>query len=217
MIDKLEQTAINLALQGKWQEAIQVNLDILKEDKENISTLCRLSKAYFETGDKQKAQKYANKALEIDVTNKIASKMIERCNLNPDSTPTSTQSSSFDPSIFIEEAGKTRVTNLVNVSSSKTIKLLNPGEELNIVCLKHNVNITTKDNVNVGKLPDDIAARIRQLVKIGNQYKAYFKAQEKQSLKIILREHIRSNKMSEIHSFPINKSEVIEELGSDLK
>ncbi|KKS16227.1 MAG: hypothetical protein UU74_C0046G0011, partial [Candidatus Woesebacteria bacterium GW2011_GWA1_41_7] len=58
------QTAVSLALSGKWDEAITVNLDILKSDPQDTGALCRLARAYYELGEISKAQDTTNKILE---------------------------------------------------------------------------------------------------------------------------------------------------------
>jgi len=70
MVSKMEATlaqkAIDLALSGKWSEAVQANIEILKENPKDIDALNRAARAYAETGNVELARKTAAKVLKID-------------------------------------------------------------------------------------------------------------------------------------------------------
>lgn len=72
MSDSLYQQAINQALAGNWQAAADLNLEILKSDKNNVDALCRLAKAYAGMGKKTLVVKTYRKVLRLDKFNPIA-------------------------------------------------------------------------------------------------------------------------------------------------
>jgi hypothetical protein len=56
-MDKLAQEAIEAALSKDWNEAIKLNLQILKFNSGNTDALSRLCKAYLETGNYRKPKR----------------------------------------------------------------------------------------------------------------------------------------------------------------
>ena len=74
----LAHLAVVAALSGDWDKAIDINKDILKEDKENTDALNRLARAYAESGDTTKAIKISQKVIRIDPYNSIAIRCMEK-------------------------------------------------------------------------------------------------------------------------------------------
>lgn len=210
MNSDLAQTAISLALKSNWKEAIEVNKGILKLNEDDVDALNRLAKAYIEIGDIKKAKLQSEKVLKIDKNNKIAARALERCKTLK-KTDIKNGSRTIDPSIFIEEPGRTKLTNLINLASGEIISNLNSGDEVSLSTHSHRVTVTTVGGVYVGKLPDDLSARIRQLAEEGNIYKAYVKSIEKNCLKVFIKEIKRSKSLMNVHSFPADKSESLTE------
>lgn len=75
-VDQLEKRAIELFQQGKWQEAIQVNLRILDVMSNDVHAYNRLGNAYQTSGDRAKAIEAYTKALEVDPRNPIAQRSL---------------------------------------------------------------------------------------------------------------------------------------------
>lgn len=203
----LAQEAIDLALSGKWDKAIRVNEVILKDNQEDIDALNRLSRAYSEIGKIGKARKTAKKVLEIDPFNTIASKALQKWKgLKKGelykSGPSSAQS-------FLEEPGKTKILNLLHPGSPKLIAKLDAGDEVKLNTHSHKVSVCTKDGKYIGRLPDDLSARLRKLIKYGNEYKAYVKSVNKDEVKIFIRETKRVPKLADIPSFSTDKIDYI--------
>ena len=48
--------AIDLAMQGKWQEAVTVNKEIIQDFPEDVDAYNRLGRAYMELGDYKQAR-----------------------------------------------------------------------------------------------------------------------------------------------------------------
>lgn len=206
MSNSAVQTAVNLALSGKWKEAIDANLSILNDNPNDTEALCRLARAYAETGKFSEARKVTNKVLEIDPANQIASKFIEKLKLakNPSLPNTSTCNESF-----LEEPGKTKLIKLMNLGETENFINLDPGEEVKLVPYSHKVAITTLDQKYVGRLPDDISARLKYLIKEGNKYQVLIKSVKHKEVTIFIRETEKGPKVNGVPSFPPEKIDYV--------
>lgn len=201
------QTAIQKALEGKWEEAIELNEKILEESPEDIDALNRLARAYAETGNLKKAKSTSKKVLKIDSFNKIAKKALDKwkgLKKGDKSGPTSTKAEAF-----LEEPGKTKIVPLLNLGDKKTLASLDAGDELNLNPGKHKVSVTTSNGKYIGRLADDLSARIRRLIKYGNEYQVLVKSIEKDKVTVFMRETKRAPELSDIPSFSSEKIDYI--------
>jgi tetratricopeptide (TPR) repeat protein len=69
---ELSKLAIKAAFNQNWNEAVEINTQILTQDEKNIDAFLRLGLAYLQLQDYTKAKKAYSKVLEIDPINKIA-------------------------------------------------------------------------------------------------------------------------------------------------
>lgn len=203
MNDTLAQDAISAALAGNWRKALEINTTILKEDQKDIDALNRLSKAYAELGKLNKARQTAKRVLKIDPFNTIATKSLEKWK---GLKKGETYSSSPSPAqVFLEEPGKTKILSLLHLGSSKILAKLDSGDEVKLNTHSHRVSVITKDGRYVGRLPDDLSARLRKLIKYGNEYSVYIKSIDKNDVKVFIREIKRSKKLKDLPSFSTEK------------
>ncbi|MFV1917399.1 MAG: tetratricopeptide repeat protein [Patescibacteria group bacterium] len=207
MKDELAQKAVAQALAGEWDEALITNKKILKDNSTDIDALNRLARAYAETGDLTTARKTAKKVLKIDPFNKIASKSIAKWRrLKKGDTITSGPSSA---QMFLEEPGKTKIVSLIHLGDAKIIAKIDAGDEVALNPRSHRVSVTTIDGSYVGRLADDISARLKKLISYGNVYHAYVKSADSKEVKIFIRETHRTDKLSDIPSFSTEKIDYI--------
>jgi tetratricopeptide (TPR) repeat protein len=203
MNDNLAQKSIDCALCCNWKEAIKINLEILKDDPEDIDALNRLAKAYFENNEANKAIKTSKEVLKISPSNNIANNSLERFKKT---NPNKKSQTKIDMSSFIEEPGKTKLTTLINLGSEKVYSYLNTGDELLLSTHAHKVSITTLDNKYIGKITDDLSARMRILIKSGKKFSVFIKSVNKNSVKIFIK--------GDTLSFPLEKSESLSEFST---
>src|SRR3989344_531780 len=207
MNDDLAQEAISLALSGDWKKASEINQEILKSDPENIDALNRLSRAEAEQGNLLKARRFSQRVLKIDPFNSIAQKSLEkRKNLKKGEIYLSIPSNA---QVFLEEPGKTKIVALLHLGSSKILAKLDAGDEVKLNTHAHRISVVTKDSRYVGRIPDDLSARLRNLIKKGNEYKVFIKSINKKEVKVFIRETKRSKKFSNIPSFSTEKIEYL--------
>ena len=151
----LTNQAIQTALQGNWQEAIAMNKTLLAEDPQNIDALNRLALAYAIVGKIKEAKLAYQKVVKIDPLNPIALRNLKKIKENKISaTPNST-----NPEInnkFLEEPGKTKVVELVNIAQPKIVESLRTGVSLEIYIKRLNL-FALEGTLYIGVLPDDLA------------------------------------------------------------
>ncbi|KKQ75858.1 MAG: Tetratricopeptide TPR_2 repeat protein [Candidatus Woesebacteria bacterium GW2011_GWB1_38_5b] len=202
-MDDLSHQAIQHALCGNWEKALETNLEILNSQQVSAETLNRLARAYAELGDLTKARESAKHVLEIDPFNTIAQKSLQKWSALKNGARSATQSLSAQ--IFLEEPGKTRVVPLVNLSSHSVILALECGHEVKLQTYPHSVVVATIDGKHVGRLTDDIANRLKKLIDAGNVYQCYIKCAQIGEVKVFLRELKRAEHIKHIPSFPTEK------------
>jgi tetratricopeptide (TPR) repeat protein len=211
MISKMEislaQKAVNLALLRKWEEAIEVNLEILKETPEDVDALNRLARAYSELGEITKARATAHSVLKIDPVNPIAQKSIERWKSITKVKKDNGKAYSVDA--FLEEPGKTKLVTLVHTGDQSIFANLNPGEEVKLVPFAHRVSVIAYDGRYIGRLSDDLASRFRTLIKSGNKYQTLIKSVEPKNVSVFIRELERGEGSKDIASFPPEKIDYV--------
>ena len=205
MVDELAQKAVSAALAGDWKTAISLNREILKNNRRDVDALNRLARAYSEVGEVKKAKSLSSKALKIDPFNTIAQKSLAkwkkvRGKRNMGVGKTSAVA-------FLEEPGKTKIVPLIYLGDSNLLAELDSGDSVVLAPHSHRVTITTHDGKYIGRLTDDLSARLRKLISLGNTYQAFIKSVSSESLLILIRETKRAQKILNVPSFPAEKIE----------
>jgi tetratricopeptide (TPR) repeat protein len=197
---ELAQKAVSCALNGKWDEAVKVNKQILKHDPEDVDALNRLARAWAELGDLTKAKKIAQKVLKIDPFNTIAAKSLKKWKGLKKGEAKATKPSSANA--FLEEPGKTKIVTLVHLGDQKKVLAkLNAGNEVKFKPHAHRISVTTKDGDYIGRLPDDLSSRLRKPIQHGNEYQVLIKSSSPQEIKIFIRETKRAKALANTPSF----------------
>lgn len=195
--------AIQCALNQNWQEAIKLNQQIISHNPEDVEALNRLAYAYLKSGNISSAKSTYKKVLKVDKYNPIAIKNLKWLdNLNKKDIRCDPSISST-PNIFLEEPGKTRIVNLVDLAPAKTLCNLITAQKVFLHPKKFSIEVRNGNNIYIGALPDDLSHRLLKLLKSGNVYEAYIKNIAKNSLSIFIRETHRGKKYHQIPSFSI--------------
>lgn len=205
----LKTQAIHTALHGKWGEAIALNQQLLKDSPEDIETLNRLGFAFTVIGNIKEAKNSYKKVLELDSQNPIAQKNLKRLSAiaaAKNGEATSSTESILPPNtdignMFIEESGKTKVVELVNVAESKIISLLRTGIALELSIKRSKIFVLDAKHQYVGMLPDDLAKRLIEFITGGNTYTSYVKSVSNRHVIIFLRELKKAAKFKNQPSF----------------
>jgi len=192
----LKSQAIQTALVGDWNNAITLNQQILVEDPNDIDTLNRLAFAFLSLGQPKDAKDLYEKVLSLDMKNPIAIRNLKR--LNDGKTMKINIPLN---NLFIEEPGKTKVIELLNVADKKVISHLRSGEMISLIIKRNKIFAIDMENTYIGMLPDDICQRLIKFMKGGNLYEAYIRTVDNHRACIFVRETKRIKRFRDQPSF----------------
>ncbi|MFC2009352.1 tetratricopeptide repeat protein [Chloroflexota bacterium] len=194
--------AIDLAMKGRWQEAVTANKAILELTPEDVDAYNRLGRAFMELGEYTEAKGAYSHALDLDNYNSIARKNLDRlehlANLPP--APKNDQSVSLD--IFIEDAGKARVVNLILLAANEVIAKMAPGEKVDLVVEGQRLLVKNGRGEYLGEVHPKYGARLLKLIKGGNEYIAAISSLGENKVRVIIREVYQHPSQAGRLSFP---------------
>jgi hypothetical protein len=147
---ELSREAVNLALNGEWERATEVNKAILELFSDDVEAMNRLVKALIKLGNYLDARAVLNQVCEVAPYNNIAKKNMARLDqltadpetANPGPSK-QTRKSAGAPQIFIEESGKSGTTILRNTSGNKAVLHLSPSDRVALSRDKNTVTVRT--------------------------------------------------------------------------
>lgn len=195
-----DRQAIAAALKGNWEEAINLNQQLISSNSENTSALNRLGIAYLKTNQVQNAKKAFLKVLEIDPFNAIAKTNLKKASpkfLKLQQTST-ISNHTFS---FIEESGKSKVIPLSNIGEPHVVANLFTGLEVDLKIAARKVKVVLKNGQYIGSLPDDISIHLIKLIRSGNKYLALIKSADTNFIQVFIKELKRSKRTANIPSF----------------
>ncbi len=214
MNKNLAQKAVSCAIKGNWQEALELNKSILKTNPNDVDALNRAARAHAELGNLSQAKQNAQKVIKLDSYNTIALKSLTKWKtLKKGSTCVSGPTS---PQVFLEEPGKTKIVPLLHLASLEVLAKLDAGDELKINTHAHRISVNTREGAYIGRLSDDLSARLHKLINHGNEYKAFVKSVDKKDVKAFIKETKRSPKLASIPSFSTEKVDYVSFTSPDL-
>jgi hypothetical protein len=197
-MEPLKTQAIQTALLGDWNTAVSLNQTILEDFPNDIDTINRLAFAYASIGNLKEAKNLYQKVLLLDTQNPIALRNLKRLN----GGVTASNHSIPMNNIFIEEPGKTKVVELINVAEKKLLVRLRAGEHVLLQVKRMKIFVLDGEKQYLGMLPDDIGRRLIEFISGGNEYEAFVKTIDNLKLLIFIKETKRSIRFKNQPSFP---------------
>jgi len=205
LLQHLENQAVDAAIKGDWQKAAEVNVEMLKKNKENIPSLLRLGFAYLQLKNYEQSLAVYKKVLKIQPQNAIASDYVEKIDFRKKSTKSSSNSNVvLDSNIFIELPGKTKNVSLSQLGQKSTLAKLMIGEEVFFLVRKHHVEIRAESDEYIGVLPDDVGVRLMYFLENESEYKIYIQEATLSNIIVFIREISKGKKVEKLVSFPID-------------
>jgi len=194
--------AIQLAMQNRWEEAAEMNRQMLELFPNDVDTFNRLGKSLLELGRYQDSLEAYNQANRLDPTSTIAQKNIQRLAKLVEEHAPALPSAPLDPRLFIEESGRTMVTTLIELGSPEILAKLTSGDQLQLEVVGNQVRVLDLAGEMVGQLEPKLGQRVIRLIGMGNRYSAAVTSADDRSLRVILREAHRDPAMGNRPSFP---------------
>ncbi len=178
-LDPKTQESIDAALSFNWDKALTLNLELSKKYSNDPEILNRLARSYLELGKVSKAKENYNKVLKIDPYNSIADKNIKKlANIKKKDIKNgqSETNESIDLDIFLEEQGKTKVVNLVDIAMPNVLASLRIGDKVKLDPQRNDVVVHTSENKRLGKIELDWSVKIAKAIRAGSKFVAFIKS-----------------------------------------
>ncbi|MBI3984583.1 MAG: hypothetical protein HY344_01385 [Candidatus Levybacteria bacterium] len=203
----IKNQAIQTALQGNWSQAITLNKGLIKENPEDIDALNRLALAYTILGKVREAKSAYQKVVNIDPLNSIALRNLKR--LKDKNLKLAPSNGNYHiNNKFLEEPGKTKVIELINIAQAKVVEGLRTGQSLTLSIKRFKIFVLEQDQY-VGVLPDDIATRLIKFLKAGAIYEAYLKSASAHKVSVFIKEIKRAKRYKDQPSFLSNSESAL--------
>lgn len=175
VLDPRSEQAVQLALAAQWNEALNINLELIEDYPEDIDTLNRLGRAYTELGNINKAKAAYQKVLTLDQYNSIAANNLKRLSNLKAADAKRIQPIAVHPAMFLEEPGKTKVMSLNDLAMGSVLVTLRTGDTLELNSNNKTVAVL-KDGKRIGKIPEEWSEIIARAMEAGSDFVAVIKA-----------------------------------------
>jgi len=195
--------AIALAMQGRWQEAVATNREIVASFPNDVDAYNRLGRAYIELGDYSQAKEAYGRAIELDPYNIIAQKNLRRLSyLGETVAGSEADSAKAEPQYFIEETGKAGVVNLYHLAPQETIAKMVAGDRVYLRVNDSALAVENSRGEYLGQVEPKHAQRLIKLIMGGNQYTAAIVSSAEDRVTVIIREVYQDPSQAGQLSFP---------------
>lgn len=195
------EVAIQMALQGRWAEAVQLNRAIVESFPADVDAFNRLGKALTELGRYGEARDSYNRALDNDPLNSIARKNLDRLATLGEQAPPPLASQKLSPQMFIEEMGKTGVTTLLRPNMPVAARMT-AGDQVSLQKANSHLAVQTLTGEQVGEVEPKLGQRLLKLMDAGNEYVAAIQALDGTQVKVFIRETFQHASQTGKLSFP---------------
>ena len=196
---RLSKEAIDLALQGRWEEAEAINRDIIERFPTDVEAYNRIGRALTELGDFDRAKEAYFKALELAPENTIAKKNVARltslsesmATLSSDPQKASTgraQARKVALDLFITEMGKAGVVNPHNVAPGKVLAKMGFGDQVHLEARGQHLIVVTQSGEYLGEVEPRQGLRLIKLMLGGNRYDAAILNVKEGKVQVIIKE-----------------------------
>ncbi len=202
--------AVQLAIAGKWDEAVKLNKFIVESFGADEETQNRLGKALAELGKLKDAKAAYEAALKLNPMNSIAKKNAARINtLLHQKEGLKVGGTRVDLNLFVEEMGKTVITTLESTSPDICSKVA-AGDIAELRIDGDGISAETSRGVRLGLLEAKLARRLIKFMRGGNRYQAGVTSCEGSTVKLIVRETYQDTRFAGKPSFPMKRKREVE-------
>ena len=215
---ELSKEAVDLALQGRWEEAESINRSILEQFPVDAETYNRLGRALTELGDFDGAREAYFKALELVPDNAIAKKNLARLtslsesmaalsNNRQKALTSKGQARKVALDLFITEMGKAAVVDLQNVASGDVLAKMAFGDQVQLEVIGQRLIVKSEDGDRLGEVDPRQGLRLVQLMQGGNRYDAAILNAGENKVQVVIKEMYQHPSQAGRPSFPVKAEE----------
>ncbi len=202
--------AVQLAIAGKWDEAVKLNRLIVESFGADEETQNRLGKGLSELGKLKDAKAAYEAALKLNPMNSIAKKNAARINtLLHQKEGLKVGGTRVDLNLFVEEMGKTVITALEAAAPDICSKVA-AGDVAELRIDGDGIVAETSRGVRLGLLEAKLARRLIKFMRGGNRYQGGVTSCEGSTVKLIVRETYQDARFAGKPSFPMRRKREVE-------
>lgn len=202
--------AVQLAIAGRWDDAVKLNKFIVESFGADEETQNRLGKALSELGKLKDAKAAYEVALKLNPMNTIAKKNAARINtLLHQKEGLKVGGTRVDLNLFVEEMGKTIITALEGASADICSRVA-AGDVAELKVDGDSIVAETSRGVKLGTLEAKLARRLIKFMRGGNRYQGGVTACDGNTVKLIVRETYQDPKFAGKPSFPMRRKREVE-------
>jgi tetratricopeptide repeat protein len=203
--------AVQLAIAGKWDEAVKLNRFIIESFGADEETQNRLGKSLSELGKLKEAKASYEAALKINPMNSIAKKNAARINaLLHQKEGLKVGGTRVDLNLFVEEMGKTIITIVEAPPSADISSKVAAGDVAELRIDGDGIYVETSRGVKIGSLEAKLARRLIKFMRGGNRYQAGVTSVDGNLVKLIIRETYQDPRFAGKPSFPMRRKREVE-------
>lgn len=204
---QIVEEARRAALEGRWNEAIELNQKLIERSPKDAEAYNRLGRALMASKHYGPAIDAFSNALRSDPANMIARRNLQRLELlrhRPvEETPNEPLAHPTPrTAVFIEEIGKTWVDELVNPAPMDELVEVTPGQQLQFEQVDDRLYVATPGGQRLGEIERKTAESVVALIEAGSQFEVYALGITTQSVRVILRDVAQDSAQGNRPSFP---------------
>jgi tetratricopeptide (TPR) repeat protein len=194
--------AIDLAMQGRWQEAVVINKEIIESYPDDVDTYNRLGRAYMELGDYTQARESYGQAVKLDPYNAITNRNLRRLEDLKEPVSLEVETDKVEPHHFIEEIGKAGVVTLYDLAPKEIRARMVAGDKVSLKVDVASLIVENRRGEYLGRVDPKHAQRLVRLILGGNQYNAAVVSSKVDVMTLIIREIYQNPNQAGKLSFP---------------
>ncbi len=194
--------AIGLAMENRWEEAVEVNRYIAEVFPDDVEAFNRLGKAHVELGQYDEARVAFAKALQLSPSNGIARKNLDRLTLLRSDKRAPKKTRKLPPHYFLGDSGKTGYVVLEMPAGKNILAKMAAGDAVSLRIDDRKLIVENGDSEYIGLIPPRMAHRLIRLSRGGNSYEAVVTRLSGDEITIMVREMFQHPDQRGITSFP---------------
>lgn len=166
--------AIRLAMENRWEKAVEVNQSILELFPDDVESHNRLGRSLTELGRYRDALAAYQASLRLDNSNLIAKRNARRLTdlIAKMDSARPAKSEAVDPRLFISEEGKTGIINIARIVDQVAVDEANLGEQVNLIADGRALYANNMSGKRIGLIEPRASQRLIDLMNGGNRYQA---------------------------------------------